>query len=279
MINTKKHLAYTLQVKHSTIEAVILNIDKFYYKKTEIKLNKDGTPKLDKEGNPKKRILYPSTGILKVIQRNIKRKVLAKIPLPDYAYGGVRGRDNIKNAKRHQGKKFIFTTDLKDFFPSISHRMVFEMFRFHKFSPSASRILTQLTTYKGMLPQGAPTSSLIANLIFVATGSKLESFANKSKMTFTSFLDDLTFSSPVNFKDKTGEILEMIKGGKFKISHNKTNFKTRFPVVTGLLVKNNCISVTKDFKRSVEASIKGSSLASLGKFNYLKRVLTSNARK
>lgn len=278
MINTPKHLAYKLQVKLSIIESVIYNIDKYYYKKTEPKLSKDGSPKLNKDGTPKQRILYPSTGSLKVIQRSIKNKVLAKIALPDYAYGGVKGRDNIKNAKRHQGKKYIFTTDLKDFFPSITHRMVFKMFRSHNFSPSVSRILTQLTTYKGMLPQGAPTSSLIANLVFVETGSKLESFTSENKMIFTSFVDDLTFSSPTDFKNQTAAILEIIKSGKFKISHRKTNYKTKFPVVTGLVVKNNSISVSKEYKESIEKAEHIDSLSLQGKKEYLLRVLESNKK-
>lgn len=201
------------------------------------------------------------------------------IPLPDYAYGGVKGRDNIKNAKRHQGKKFVFTTDLKDFYPSISYKMVFRMFRSFNFSPAVSRLLTQLTTYKGMLPQGAPTSSFIANLVFIETGSMIELFTKENQITFTSFVDDLTFSSPVNFKHKTSEILEIIKLGNFKISHAKTNFKTKFPIVTGLVVKNNSISITKEYKESLKKSEELPSSRQRGKMDYYERVLRSNKKR
>lgn len=263
MINTAKHLAYELKVELSEIEGIIRNIDKFYYEKVEIKLDKEGKPKL-KNGKIQTRVLNPSLDKLKIIQKRILKSVLSKIEMPDYAYGAVNGRDNVRNAKRHQGKKFIFTTDLKSFFPSINHDRVFKMFRSFKFSPTVARILTQLTTYKGKVPQGAPTSPTIANLVFIKTGNKLNQFAKENNLTFTSFIDDLTFSSPIDFKEKTQFVITTLQGDGFKISHNKTNYKTKLPTVTGVVVKNNKLSLTDKFKAKLtsregktEAQIKG----------------------
>ena len=45
--------------------------------------------------------------------------------MPQYVYGGVQGKNNVRNARFHQGNKYIFTTDLKSFFPTISHKQVF----------------------------------------------------------------------------------------------------------------------------------------------------------
>lgn len=248
MINTTKHLCFILKVEESEIKSIISNIDKSYYEKIEPKFNKDGTPKLNKKGEQKKRILHPSINRLKQIQKRIQKDILLALKLPDYAYGAIKRRDNIKNAKKHQGKKYIFTTDLKDFFPSIRHPQVFEMFRLFNFSPTVARILAQLTTYKGKLPQGAPTSATMANLVFVKTGVKLHEFATQHQITFTSFVDDLTFSAPSDFKDKAGYIIDAIQADGYKISHNKTNYKTKNPIVTGLVVKNNNLALTNTFK-------------------------------
>ncbi len=57
------------------------------------------------------------------------------------------------------------------------------MYLLYKFSPTVARVLTQLTTYKGRIPQGAPTSPMIANLVFVKTGKKLEEFAKENNLT------------------------------------------------------------------------------------------------
>ncbi len=248
MVKTVSHLCYLLKVKESELATIIGNIDKHYYEKIELKTEKDGTPKLDKHGNQKKRIIHPSINRLKVIQKRIQTNILLPLQLPDYAFGAVKKKDNILNARTHQGKKFIFTTDLKDFFPSIRHGKVFEMLCLFDFSPTVARILTQLTTYKGKVPQGAPTSATIANLVFVKTGKKLNKFAQILGITFTSFVDDLTFSAPADFKNKVQFIIETIQNDGFKISHKKTNYKTKNPIVTGIVVKNNNLALSNTFQ-------------------------------
>lgn len=246
MINTPKHLAYILKVDLKEIYSIIKDIDKFYSEVIILKKDKEGLPIIDRNGKSKSRTLNPSHNRLKVIQKRIQKNILLNLDIPDYAYGAVKGRDNVDNANIHKGKKFKFTTDLRNFFPSISHTRVFKMFRSYSFSPEVSRLLTQLTTYKGRLPQGSPTSSTIANLVFVKTGKNLDSFARDQKITFTSFIDDLTFSSPYDFKSMISEILEMIKKDGFKISNNKTNY-SRTPIVTGIHPMNNYLRLPTTF--------------------------------
>ncbi len=278
MIQTSKHLAYILKIPAKELQVIIDNIDKYYYKKVELKLHKDGTPKM-KNGLQQKRVLYPSVNRLKIVQKRILTNILSQITMPDYAYGAIKGRDNVQNAKKHQGKKFIFTTDLRSFYPSVSNRKVFEMFRILNFSHTVSRLLTQLTTYKGQLPQGAPTSPAIANLVFMKTGNILQTFALKNQLTFSSYIDDLTFSSPFNFKEKTGSIINAILHDNFKISHDKTNYKTKNPVVTGLTVNNNSLSLPNSFKEKLQ-NLEGKSIEQVnGLMLYANKVAKSNLRK
>ncbi len=250
MINTTKHLAYVLKVDYKEIESIIENIENYYGEKIEIKLDKFDKPKIDGNGNPKKRIINPSKRRLKVIQKRINKNILSKLKMPDYAYGAVKGRSNITNAKKHQGKKFKFTTDLKDFFPSITNTSVFQMFVNEGFSPSVSRILTKLTTFKGRIPQGAPTSSTVANLVFIKTGDILQELSSKYSLTFTSFVDDLTFSSSTDFKNKLPEILDVI-ANEFRVSHKKTNY-SRNPNITGLHPMNNHLKTPESFNKKLE---------------------------
>ena len=240
MINTLDHLAFVLKVEKQEIKTIIANIDKFYYEKEKIKISK--------QGKIKRRVLNPSIRRLKVIQKRIQKNIFNELQLPDYAYGAVSGRDNVMNARKHQGKKFNFTTDLKKFFPSINHKKVFEMYISFKFSPTIARLLTQLTTYKGKLPQGAPTSPTISNLVFIKTGKKLHQFAIENKLTFTSFIDDLTFSAPTDFKEKAHFIIDIIQADGFRISHDKTSYKTKNPLVTGIVVRNNNLALPDSYK-------------------------------
>lgn len=247
MIKTSKHLAYELKVELSEIDHILNNIDSFYYQKETIKKNEKDEPKI-KNGIVQKRVLNPSIKRLKIIQKRLQSNILQKLEIPEYAYGAIKGKDNISNAKKHQGKKYIFTTDLTNFFPSVSNKQVFEMFVSFDFSPTVARYLTKLTTYKGKLPQGAPTSPIVANLVFVKTGKRLQEFAALNNLTFTSFVDDLTFSSPIDFKEKAQSILDAVIADGFKISHKKTNYKSKLPTVTGIIVKNNNLDLPKKFK-------------------------------
>ena len=245
MINTPKHLAFVLKVDLKEIRSILNDIDKHYREKIIVKTDKFGKPKLDSKGKPKQRIINPSINRLKVIQKRIQKNILLKLHMPNYAYGAVKGRDNVSNAKKHQGKKYKFTTDLKDFFPSITNKSVYEMYVGEKFSHEVASLLTKLTTYKGKIPQGAPTSSTLANLVFRKTGDILDNFSKENGLTFTSFVDDMTFSSPNDFKEIVPEILDIITSD-FKISHKKTNY-SRNPNITGLHPMNNHLKLPDSF--------------------------------
>jgi RNA-directed DNA polymerase len=236
MINKIKHLAFYLRSSEQELLYIINNIDKYYYAKRQPK-TKYGEPQRDARNNIKYRDLCPSKYPLKRIQQRINL-LLQQIELPNYAYGSVKGSNHILNARGHLANKYFFSVDLKNFFPYITHRQVFRMFLRNKFSPTVSRILTQLTTYGGGLPQGAPTSPVISNLVFVETGQKLLDVIKDYHITFTSFLDDLTFSSKNDFKQITPQLLEIIKSGGFYLNHKKIHYKTSMPEVTGILIHN-----------------------------------------
>ena len=274
MINSTKHLSYILKVDFKEIQAIINNIDNYYKEKVIIKLDKFGNPKLDKNGEPRKRIINPSLNRLKVIQKRIQKNILLTIELPSYAFGAVKGKDNVDNAKQHQGKKYKFTTDLKDFFPSITNKAVYEMFINHHFSPQIASILTKLTTFKGKIPQGAPTSSTLANLVFMKTGDILYQFAQENQLTFTSFVDDMTFSSSTDFKSKIPEILKIITND-YKISHKKTNY-SRNPNITGLHPMNNHLKLPKSFMDKLKSTEEKTLEQITGLLRYKEKVNIAN---
>jgi RNA-directed DNA polymerase len=274
MIKSTKYLAYTLKVDFKEIDSIIKSMDNHYREKIIIKLDKFGKPKLDKNGSPKQRIINPSINRLKIIQKRIQKNILLKIELPNYAFGAVKGKDNVDNAKQHQGKKYKFTTDLKDFFPSITNKVVYEMFVKQGFSHQVSSILTKLTTFKGKIPQGAPTSSTLANLVFMKTGDLLFEYAQQNNMTFTSFVDDMTFSSANDFKDKIPEILGIITSD-YKISHKKTNY-SRNPNITGLHPMNNHLKLPKSFMDKLESTEERTPEQKAGLLLYKKKVDNAN---
>lgn len=267
----KNKLLQILALKLEQLEFILDNLDSFYYCRSELKFDKTGKQLVDQFGNPRTRDLYPSIHQLEQVQERIHKRLLKKIKLPNYCFGGITGRDNIQNAKMHQGNKYFFTTDLRNFYPGISHRQVYKALQSKGFAPEVAHIITKLTTYKGMLPQGTHTSPFLANLVFTSAGLDIDAYCNERGFTFTSFVDDLTISAKMDFKPLTRDIIKMIKDKGFKISHNKTFYNTK-PVVTGVIVQQNGLDLSETYKLQIEMLRLTYPESAAGKQNYLNRV-------
>jgi len=237
-----KHLSTIIGVKPEKLSFILSNIDVYYKERKEVKMDtRTNKPKTYLDGTPKFRVIRPSFKDLKFVQKRIKALILAPIPLPKNIHGGVKKKSNITNAKIHQGKKYIFTTDLQDFYPSISSSAVFDTFLNIGFTDSMANYLTKLTTWKYELPQGAPTSTHVSNLFFLRTDYELIKFCDENSITYTRYIDDLTFSSQYCFKCHTSKLLEIIKDtSDLKLSHRKINYGGK-QKVTGIYVYNNKI--------------------------------------
>jgi RNA-directed DNA polymerase len=239
-INEFKKLCAVVCFKPREVEYISNNPEKFYKEWIEKKLDKKtNLPKKYLDGTEKQRIIRPSSAELKAIQSTIKNKILTPIQLPEAVHGGVKRRSNITNAKPHQGNKFIFTTDLQEFYPNITSQRVYDTFC-DFFSPHYSHWLTKLTTWKYELPQGTPTSTHIANLVFLKTDLELIHLCNSSNITYTRYVDDLTFSSQQDFRHLLPDILEIVKRNQFKINQRKTKYKGK-QTITGIDVFLNKI--------------------------------------
>lgn len=245
---TKMQVDKFLKIINATSEevaAIVNQIDSYYIEHKEYKKDKAGEIK-HKNGKPQFRIIRPSKGRLKVIQNLIYKNILSKIIWPEFLTGGIKNRSSIQNAAKHKGKKYKFQTDLKSFFDTVSHHQVNEALLLNGFGNQVSHLITKLTTYKGCLPQGASTSTALANLVFLSIDFKIQSLCESNKITYTRYVDDITLSSQFDFKELTGQILEIVQSEGFKISHKKTNYKSR-AVITGVVVSQNEIDVTPEF--------------------------------
>lgn len=272
MIRTLKHLTYTLRTELATINDILADIDSYYISWSKVKTDKDtGLPLTDADGNQRTRQLNSTKIELKRIQKRILTLLMSHVEIPTYAFGGVPKKDNIKNAKYHQGNKYIFTTDLRSFFPSISHNSVFEVYCNNGYSPTVARILTKLTTYKYQLPQGVPTSTLLALLAFKSTGDKLYDYAIQHNLKFSIFVDDITISSKVDFKQLVPDILDIIVSAGYKISHNKTHYSTKNPIITGVKCQNNRIKLPQSTYKRISKLPKDSN-SYKGLIMYRKRI-------
>ena len=241
MIKSLPNLYSFLRLPEREINAIASNISNYYSLKIKPK-KKYGDFQRDDFGNIRFRELMIPKYILKSRQQKIAQ-FLNQISLPEYMFGSIVKKNNILNARQHLNHKYFLTIDLKKFFHNINHHQVNTMFYNNGFSPSTSRILTKLTTYQASLPQGAPSSPIIANLVFLQTSNKLSKLAKNNEITFTTFLDDLTFSSNRCFKSLIPKIIAILKQDNFYPAYNKIHYRQNYCEITGLFVKGSVLEL------------------------------------
>lgn len=273
-----KDLAYALKIPKKDLILISEKLDSnqsdFYKNWDEPKTDEKGNPKFDEKGTPLTRPINAPVDSLKKIQKRILENIFYKLSLPEYYYGGVKGKDAVLNSRHHQGNKFFFLTDLKDFYPSLTSIAVENSLRKEGFYPDVSRLLTRISTKGGVIPQGCPTSSFLASLVVHhSIGDLLNKYINEG-LKVSVYVDDLTISSPLDFKARTPEIISELRQRGLKINFKKTFYKTKNPLVTGVQVKNNGISpLSHTFERSEESSrSKASRNGHKERIKYIKRI-------
>lgn len=197
--------------------------------------------------------------------------------------GGIR-----KCAEKHCSARWIIQFDLLDFFYSIPETRVYEMFKNMGYRNLLSFELARLCTttrlpesknhylnfiesgndfcYKnflmGVLPQGAPTSPMISNLIAHRLDEDLDEYAMNNSLTYTRYADDLTFSCThlpknVSIAKLKREIISLIRKNKFK--ENKDKIRVAGPgskkIVLGLLVDREQPRLSKEMYGRIEKKI------------------------
>lgn len=128
----------------------------------------------------------------------------------EFAMGFTEGRSVVTNASKHKGMNYVFNTDIKDFFPSIEQPRVWKRLQLKpiNFSQPIANVLAGLCSMRGekqsdgkynyILPQGAPTSPIITNMICDTLDRRLAGLAKRFGVNYSRYADDITFSSMHN---------------------------------------------------------------------------------
>ncbi|HLY63495.1 MAG TPA: reverse transcriptase domain-containing protein [Terriglobia bacterium] len=207
-----------------------------------------------KKSGGKRVILAPRT-FLKAVQIYVLHKILETQPVPKYVTGFVKGRGIIENATIHMGAKYLLNIDIKDFFPSVKTEDVVELFRKLGFPPAMSRTLGHLCTYQGGLPQGAPTSPCIANLVLRDVDETILRICKARHISYSRYADDLTFSSerPIDGRFLT-QVAGILKKHDFSLNMKKIRFAKpgQSMYVTGLVV-NKKVQPNRIMRRQLRA--------------------------
>lgn len=174
------------------------------------------------------------------------------------------------NAKNHLGRRWVFNTDLADFFPTINFGRVRGYFiknKYFSLDQGTATLLAQIICHKNGLPQGAPTSPVVSNLIASNLDISLNRIARRHRCTYTRYADDITFSTnKKNFSEEIGsrlsngvwiagdELRYRVQRSGFLINPDKTRMQLRWSRqdVTGLVV-NEKINIPREYVKAVRA--------------------------
>ena len=177
------------------------------------------------EGKTKKRLIEEPNVILKLLLKTLKEILFDTFDCPDYNKCWSGG-NNYLNAQAHAGQHAYVTTDISSFFTNSKARYVRNFFKDKlKISGEALDILVQMCTYKGHIPTGAPTSSVLAFLSHKNLFDEIAQYMKERDITFTLYVDDITLSAKHGI---TGEEIKFIKSvlkrHKLEIKPEKTKF-------------------------------------------------------
>jgi RNA-directed DNA polymerase len=170
---------------------------------------------------PKKKLSY--------IQKRINETILQPTRIHKAATGGVCGKSLIDNLKIHVGKPMLANFDLKSFFTNISCRQVYETFRAIGVSSKVAKVLMRLTTFKGRLPQGAPTSTMLSNIVAGyerqnCLDRRIGGLCQKHGSQNKRWIDDLSISGPRYLPKLEGTVKRIIEQSGFKPNIDKISF-------------------------------------------------------
>ena len=187
--------------------------------------------------NGKYREIQAPNDELKAIQQTLLKYLQEHLKCPQYCRAGFKGQNNIKNAMVHSHKREVITTDISHCFPNTQEKYIRKFFKKEFYAcGEVLELLVALTTYKGYLPTGAPTSTLLACFahkdIFDDMYKKMQSLG----AVITVYVDDITISTHGHIGNWiVAYIKNSLKRHGLHIKKAKTKrYGYKYAVVTGV---------------------------------------------
>jgi RNA-directed DNA polymerase len=191
-IRQVKHLLHALSASLEEVSALFESPESFY---EQLYVS-------DPQKPHKKRVVVDVRGQMRAMQARLYRRLLLPKLVPSvHSHGGVRGRSIRTNAEPHLGSRYVFKTDISNFYPSIHFARVYRLFTADlECSPDVGRICTRLCTYKHHLALGLITSPILADQLLRRVDRRIGGACRKADLVYTRYVDDITISGPYSLE-------------------------------------------------------------------------------
>lgn len=202
------------------------------------------------------RTLYAPDILLKTVQRNILRNVLSHFPLSPFATAYREKCSTLDNARPHVEHKQILKLDIENFFDSITFIHVYRLFRKTELPVAVVTLLTHLCCYRDALPQGAPTSPTISNLIMQRFDDSIGKWCRERGIVYTRYCDDMTFSGDFDARQLKNKVRGLLRDMGLTLNVRKSRLITaaRRQTVTGIVV-NQKLQLARDIRRKLRQEV------------------------
>ena len=238
-------LEQDLGISAKTLYAVSNNISKHYHK-----------AKLPKKSGGYRNLSVPDE-VMKAIQRQISEVLLIHMPVSRYAKAYRFGSSTLHNAKHHVSKQVVLKLDILHFFDSIRYSTVKDkVFPEEIYAEPLRILLTMLCYYKDALPQGAPSSPAITNIILYEFDELVGQWCRERGIAYTRYCDDMTFSGEFDPAEVIRFVRQELKKLSFLLNEQKTRIQRpgQQQTVTGIVV-NEKMSIPADYRRKLRQEL------------------------
>lgn len=224
------------------------------------------------KGKGKTRIISAPDKRLKYLQRRIASLLDPLYRVRNPVHGFVAGRSVKSNALAHLRKRYVLNVDLKNFFPSITENRVEGVLEAIGIDDRVAAIIARLCCNNDQLPQGAPSSPVLSNMICFRLDKELLTFAKSARCIYTRYADDITFSShqpmtalfegtvPASGRFLPDLLLPALRNtltqNGFVINPEKAHYADRHSrrMVTGIKI-NELLNVDRRYVRNIRAEL------------------------
>ena len=234
-----------LGISGKTLYAVSNNLGKHY---------RNG--KLPKKNGGFRNLSVPDE-VLKSIQKQIAEVLLIHTPVSRYAKAYRFGSSTLRNAKHHVGKQVVLKLDILHFFDSIRYSTVKDtVFPEEIYAEPLRILLTMLCYHKDALPQGAPSSPAITNIILYEFDELVGQWCRERGIAYTRYCDDMTFSGDFDPAEVIRYVRLELKKMGFLLNEQKTRIQRpgQQQTVTGIVV-NEKLSIPADYRRKLRQEL------------------------
>lgn len=211
---------------------------------------------VQKNDGSMRRLLVPDR-LLKTIQRRIYNTLLCRVPISPYATAYRPAGSPLRNAQPHIGKPVLLKLDIRHFFDHILYADVKDLcFPAERYSSANRILLALLCVYQDILPQGAPTSPAISNIIMKSFDDTVGTWCASKGITYTRYCDDMTFSGAFDPVPVITFVSRALRKRGFFLNQKKTVIVHRGQrqTVTGIVV-NQKASVPAEYRRALRQEL------------------------